>query len=157
MTPQKRDHMRSISKLALRLVVCIAAVLAVTVVLYVVSFRDRPFAAGLFFIFLVLIVSAVWGLRYAIFISFLAALAFSWLALPLGRFHISDPRDIFALVAFLFAGILTSYLSDRARKEAMNANQRRAEAVAAQQRFTDLVNSVEGMVWEADAETLVFS
>src|SRR5207247_8725745 len=33
----------------------------------------------------------------------------------------------------------------------------RAEAEAAQQRFRDLVNSVEGIVWEADAETFVFS
>src|SRR5439155_5952330 len=31
------------------------------------------------------------------------------------------------------------------------------EALAAQQRFRDLVNSVEGIVWEADAETFVFS
>jgi PAS domain S-box-containing protein len=30
-------------------------------------------------------------------------------------------------------------------------------ALAAQQRFRDLVNSVEGIVWEADAETFVFS
>jgi two-component system sensor histidine kinase/response regulator len=33
----------------------------------------------------------------------------------------------------------------------------RAEAVAAQHRFRDLVNSVEGIVWEADAETFAFS
>src|ERR1700694_1839596 len=32
-----------------------------------------------------------------------------------------------------------------------------AEAVAAQQRFRDLVNSVEGIVWEADGPTLQFS
>jgi PAS domain S-box-containing protein len=32
-----------------------------------------------------------------------------------------------------------------------------AEAVAAQQRFRDLVNSVEGIVWEADAQTFAFS
>jgi PAS domain S-box-containing protein len=32
-----------------------------------------------------------------------------------------------------------------------------AEAVAAKNRFRDLVNSVEGIVWEADAETFVFS
>ena len=149
--------MRPIAKHFLRIVNCIAAVLAITAVLYVVSFRDRPFTAALFFLFLVLIVSAVWGLRYAIFVSFLAALGFTWLSPPLGRFEIEDPRDIFALVAFLFTGILTSYLSDRARKEALNANQRRAEAVAAQQRFADLVNSVEGIVWEADAETFAFS
>jgi PAS domain S-box-containing protein len=61
------------------------------------------------------------------------------------------------LVAFLVIGITTSRLSDRARREALNANQRRAEAVAAQQRFADLVNSVEGIVWEADAQTFAFS
>jgi PAS domain S-box-containing protein len=32
-----------------------------------------------------------------------------------------------------------------------------AEAVAVQQRFRDLVNELEGIVWEADAETFVFS
>jgi PAS domain S-box-containing protein len=149
--------MRPIAKYFLRIVICIAAVLAITAVPYVVSFRDRPFTVALFFLFLVLIVSAVWGLRYAIFVSFLAALGFAWLSPPVGRFEIDDPRDIFALVAFLFTGILTSYLSDRARREALNANQRRAEAVAAQQRFADLVNSVEGIVWEADAETFAFS
>jgi PAS domain S-box-containing protein len=31
------------------------------------------------------------------------------------------------------------------------------EALAAQRRFRDLVNSVDGIVWEADAETFVFS
>lgn len=32
----------------------------------------------------------------------------------------------------------------------------RAEAVAAQQRFRDLVNSLEGIVWEADAQRFQF-
>jgi PAS domain S-box-containing protein len=32
-----------------------------------------------------------------------------------------------------------------------------AKAVAAQQRFRDLVNTLEGIVWEADAETFAFS
>jgi PAS domain S-box-containing protein len=39
----------------------------------------------------------------------------------------------------------------------MRAQAAHAEAIAAQQRFADLVNSVEGIVWEADAETFVFS
>jgi PAS domain S-box-containing protein len=37
------------------------------------------------------------------------------------------------------------------------ANKGRAQAVAEQQRFSDLVNSIEGIVWEADASTFVFS
>jgi ABC-type multidrug transport system fused ATPase/permease subunit len=32
-----------------------------------------------------------------------------------------------------------------------------SEAIAAQERFRDLVNSVEGVVWEDDAETFTFS
>jgi PAS domain-containing protein len=44
-------------------------------------------------------------------------------------------------------------------RERLLANERAAlaEAVAAQQRFRDLVNSVEGIVWEADPATFHFS
>src|SRR5215470_15031994 len=111
----QRDH---IGKPILRLVVCIAVVFAVSAALYAVPFNRRPLSAALSFLFVVLIASAAWGFRYALFVSFLSA---------------------------------------RARREALNANQRRAEAVAAHQRFRDLVNSVEGIVWEADAYSFVFS
>src|SRR5215469_3751735 len=150
----QRDH---IGKPILRLVLCIAVVFAVSAALYAVPFNRRPLSAALRFLFVVLIASAAWGFRYALFVSFLAALGFSWLLPPVGRFWLSDPRDVYVLVAFLVIGITTSHLSDRARREALNANQRRAEAVAAHQRFRDLVNSVEGIVWEADAYSFVFS
>src|SRR5215469_12506600 len=150
----QRDH---IGKPILRLVLCIAVVFAVSAALYAVPFNRRPLSAALSFLFVVLIASAAWGFRYALFVSFLAALGFSWLLPPVGRFWLSDPRDVYVLVAFLVIGITTSHLSDRARREALNANQRRAEAVAAHQRFRDLVNSVEGIVWEADAYSFVFS
>ena len=140
-----------------RFVVCTAVVFALTVVLHAVPLHRRPLIAALIFLFAVQLISAVWGFRYALFVSLLAALGFSWLLSPVGRFWLSDSRDVFALVAFLVIGITTSRLSDRARREALNADQRRAEAVAAQQRFADLVNSVEGIVWEADARTCVFS
>jgi PAS domain S-box-containing protein len=118
---------------------------------------DRPLTAALTFLFVVLIVSAIWGFRYAVLVSFFGALGFSWLVPPVGSFKLTEPRDIFALVAFLVIGITSSHLSDRARKEALNAEQRRVQAVAAEQRFRDLVDSVEGIVWEADAETFAFS
>jgi PAS domain S-box-containing protein len=141
----------------LRVVVCSAAVVAVTSLLVTVRSGDRPLTAALTFLFVVLIVSTIWGFRYAVLVSFLAALGFSWLVPPVGSLKISETRDIFALVAFLVIGITSSHLSDRARKEALNAEQRRVQAVAAEQRFRDLVNSVEGIVWEADAETFAFS
>ena len=58
---------------------------------------------------------------------------------------------------------LRSEIAERARAHAereqllMREQAAHAEAIAAQQRFADLVNSVEGIVWEADAETFVFS
>lgn len=146
-----------IGKPILRLVVCVAAVFVVTAALYAVPLERRPLTAALTFLFVVLIVSASWGLGYSLFVSFVAALGFSWLLPPVGRFWLSDPRDVYVLTAMLVIGITTSVLSDRARREALNANQRRAEAFAAHQRFRDLVNSVEGIVWEADAQSFVFS
>ena len=156
-TPVNTLRWARVEKPIFRVVVCIAAVFVVTAMLYAVPLSRRPLTAALSFLFVVLIVAAVWGFRYALFVSFLGALGFSWLLPPVGRFWLSDSRDVFVLAAFLVIGIITSRLSDRARREALNANERRAEAVAAQRRFADLVNSVESIVWEADAQTFAFS
>jgi uncharacterized membrane protein YhaH (DUF805 family) len=74
----------------LRLLICIAAVFVVTALLYTVSLRDRSLSAVLIFLVLVLIVSRLWGFRYALLVSLLAALGFSWLLPPVGRFWLSD-------------------------------------------------------------------
>ena len=144
---------RRVGNALLRLSLCAGAVVAAAAVLYGLRLRDRPLSAALVFVLLVLAVSALWGVRYALFTSLATAVAFVWLAPPVGI----DSRDVFALVAFLVVGTIGSYLSDRARKEAVEAHQRHAEALAAQQRFADLVDSVEGVVWEAHANTLAFS
>ena len=147
-----------ILKTTARIVICIVAVVAVVAVLNVLPLESRRLVpAALILLLGVLIASAVWGFRYALFTSFIAALGFNWLTPPVGRFWITDSRDLVALVVFVAVGIIGSRLSERARRAAVNANERRAEAMAAQERFRDLVNSVEGIVWEADAETFEFS
>ena len=148
---QERERRRTsrwshVGEPILRVVVCIAAVSVITAGLYLVPLRDRALAAALTF-FLVVIVSSVRGLRYTLFVSFLAALGFTWLLPPVGRFWLSDPHDVFGLAAFLVIGMIASHLSGRARREAEKANQRRAEAVAAHQRFENLIETVPTMVF----------
>jgi PAS domain S-box-containing protein len=137
----------AIANSILRLLICIAAVFVVTALLNTVSLRDRPLSAVLIFLFLVLIVSTAWGFHYALFVSLLAALGFSWLLPPVGRFWLSDSRDIFALAAFLVIGITTSHLSDRARREALSA--KRAEGVArrSEEGLREVIETMPAMAW----------
>ncbi|HZO42376.1 MAG TPA: PAS domain S-box protein [Methylomirabilota bacterium] len=48
-------------------------------------------------------------------------------------------------------------LEQRVAERTLELSRTTTEALATQQRFRDLVNSVEGIVWEADGETFVFS
>src|ERR1700730_15516363 len=147
------------AKIMIRLVICILAVLAITAggfAIHVQQDRLLSFALNLFLV--VVLASAIrWGTRYAILLSLVSALAFSWLIRPAGHFHVSDARVWTLLTACLVTGLVAGQLSDRARRQAINGNQVRAEAMAAHRRFADLVNSVEGIVWEADAESFAFS
>lgn len=143
---------------ALRLVICVLVVFAVVAALYMLHLSDRIFAAALNFFLLAVLVAAVgWGASYAVLLSFLAALGFSWLVPPVGHFHVADTRVWALLGACLVTGITASHMADRLRRAVLEANRGRAEAIAERQRFADLVNSVEGIVWEADAESFKFS
>jgi two-component system, OmpR family, sensor histidine kinase KdpD len=84
--------------------------------------------AGFAFLLAVLVVSAAWGLRCAIFLSILATLAYNFFFLPpFGTFTIADPQNWIALFTFLLTAIIASQLSERARRETLNATSRRRE------------------------------
>lgn len=84
--------------------------------------------AGFAFLLAVLGVSATWGLRCAIFLSVIATLTYNFFFLPpIGTFTIADPQNWIALFTFLLTAIIASQLSERARREAVNANNRRRE------------------------------
>jgi len=114
-------------KIAVRLIVCIALVSAV-----VFAYRQHasisPTTVALTFLIVVLIVSAFWGLAYSVFLSIVSTLALNYFFLPpVGAFVIADPQNWFALFTFLVTAIIASQLSERARREALQANQRRKE------------------------------
>jgi two-component system sensor histidine kinase KdpD len=112
---------------ALRWVVCIVIV-AVVVATYRYINVLNPTTVALTFLLAVLVVSAFWGLRYSIFLAILATLAFNYYFLPpYGTFTVADPQNWIALVAFLVTALIASQLSEKARRQALAATQRRKE------------------------------
>jgi two-component system, OmpR family, sensor histidine kinase KdpD len=107
------------------------ACIAIVVVIVIVFRRMvpvNPTTVALVFLVAVLIVSAFWGLQYSVFVAILATLAFNYYFLPpYGTLTISDPQNWIALVAFLATALIASELSEKARRQALVANQRRKE------------------------------
>jgi PAS domain S-box-containing protein len=126
-----------------RTTICTVTVVVVTAALFAAPIRDRATTAALIFLFFVLSISVSWGFRYAVFVSLLAALGFSWLLARTGVLWPDDPHDLLTVVLFLVIGIITSHLLDRVRKQALLAKQReqalrRSEAYLAEgQRLTN--------------------
>lgn len=88
----------------------------------------NPTTVGFTFLLAILVVSAAWGLRYAIFMAILATMAYNYFFLPpILRFTIADPQNWVALFTFLLTAIIASQLSERARRESVQSNQRRRE------------------------------
>ena len=88
----------------------------------------NPATVGFTLLLTVLLISAYWGLRYAIFAAVLGTAAYNYFFLPpLFQFTIADPQNWVALAAFLITAVIASQLSERARRNAMHANQRRRE------------------------------
>jgi len=83
---------------------------------------------ALMFLLGVLGVSASWGWREAVFMSLAATLALDYFFLPpVGALTIADPQNWIALLAFLVTAVAVSQLSERARRGARSAIERRQE------------------------------
>ena len=83
---------------------------------------------ALAFLLGVLGISAFYGLRHAVFMSFIAALAFNYYFLPpIGTLTIAAPQNWVALFAFLVTAVSASELSERARRGERTAVERRHE------------------------------
>jgi len=88
----------------------------------------NPTTLALAYLLGVLAISASWGLRQAVFMSVIATLAFNYFFLPpIGTFTIADPQNWIALFAFLVTAVTASELSERARRGARSAVERRQE------------------------------
>ena len=165
---------------ALRYGVAVACV-AVSVVV-ALSLRPLVLAAAQLLLVAVLVTGWLCGLRPALLAWALATLAFIYyFTAPFDSLRMEPaelPRvAIFAALAALLAAISAARrraedaltrtrdaLETRVRERTAELEQSNARlqtavghAVAVQHRYLDLVNSVDGIVWEADAATLQFS
>lgn len=102
-----------------------------TVAVVVFAYRQlpaNPTTVALTFLLVVLGVASRWGLTISTTTAIVATLAFNYYFLPPVRtFTIADPQNWIALLAFLISAIVASRLSERARREALNATSRRKE------------------------------
>jgi two-component system, OmpR family, sensor histidine kinase KdpD len=115
----------TLPRTVIRYVVAVSAVFLITIFFRRIHVNN-PTTVALTFLLTVLIVSTVWGLRVSVFMAVVATLAFNFYFLPpVGTFTIADPQNWVALFAFLVTAVIASQLSARARREALNANERR--------------------------------
>lgn len=105
-----------------------AVVVAAITALYFKVIHVTAATVSTTFLLAVLVISALWGLRYAVATSILATLAFNYFFLPpIGTLTIADPQNWVALFAFLMTALIASQLSERARRAAIVADRRRHE------------------------------
>lgn len=84
--------------------------------------------AGFAYLLGVLAIATSWGLAEAVVASIAAMLCFNFFFLPpIGQFTIADPQNWVALFAFLATALIASHISDRERKQALEAKARQKE------------------------------
>ncbi|MEX2262735.1 MAG: ATP-binding protein [Bryobacteraceae bacterium] len=84
--------------------------------------------AGFAYLIVVLAIATGWGLVEAVTASVTAMLCFNFFFFPpVGRLTIADPQNWVALGTFLVTALVASHLSNRAKRQAMEAKERQRE------------------------------
>ena len=132
-------------RLALRLLVSLAGVAIITDVAFTVI-PHNPTTVGFAYLLLVLLIASTWGLAEATLASVAATLAFNLFFLPpIGKLTIADPQNWVAFFSFLVTALITSRLSARVKKQALDAmdRQRDIERLYSFSRAILLIDPVE--------------
>ena len=148
---------RQLKAVIYRYAVAMAAIAAIVAVYR--HLPVNPTTVALTFLLLVLVVASRWGLSLAITTAVAATLAFNYYFLPpIHTFTIADTQNWVALLAFLVTATIASRLSERARREALNATRRRKEVeklyslsqqLLATDNVMELLNTIPEFVREA--------
>jgi two-component system, OmpR family, sensor histidine kinase KdpD len=138
--PNRSWRLRQVAALLLSL----GAVALVSGAIFALEPVAPVLSLGVLYLFAVLPVAAIWGLRFAVPVSIVSMLAFNYLFLPPKHtFRLADSENWVALAVYLVTGITVSALAARARRRATEAEQRRREATLAAEVSAILLESRE--------------
>jgi two-component system, OmpR family, sensor histidine kinase KdpD len=119
--------MRALTERFTRLLMSFCGVAIVTFI----GYRVIPVNAtteGFAYLLLILVIASTWGFLEASLSSILATLLFNFFFLPpVGTFTIADPQNWVALFTFLATSLIASRLSEKAKRRALEASERRED------------------------------
>jgi K+-sensing histidine kinase KdpD len=117
-----------VRKQLLGYIAAVVVIVAATAALKAFGSHVNPITVALTFLLIILFVATAWGPKPAILASVLGAACFNFFFLPpLGTFHIADPENWIALLAFLITAVTVGQLSSRAKLRADEATEARQE------------------------------
>jgi two-component system, OmpR family, sensor histidine kinase KdpD len=100
-----------------RPILSLAAVAVVSIGVYALKPVAPVLSLGVLYLFAVLPVAALWGLRYALPVSVVSMLAFNWFFLPpTHTFQLHDSENWVALAVYLATAVIVSALATRGRR-----------------------------------------
>lgn len=109
-------------------IAAVIVIAAATAALTAFGTHVNPTTVALTFLLIILFVATAWGPKPAVLASLLGVACFNFFFLPpVGTFHIADPQNWVALLAFLATAITAGQLSSRAKQRADEATVARQE------------------------------
>ena len=117
--------MRPSSSIWAGLATMIAAIAAITGMIFVLRGHVPVVSTGVLYLLAVLLVSSYWGFWMGALTSVLSAAAFNWFHLPpTGQFTLADSENWLGIGVYLVAALVASSLADAARRRAEEAERR---------------------------------
>src|SRR5450432_267004 len=106
----------------------VVVLVVVTLAIALLKLFVPVLSLGVLYVFAVLPIAVAFGLIYAGLVSVASMLAFNWFFLPpVHTFTLADSRNWFALAVYLVTAVVVSGLATRARRRAVEAEQREVE------------------------------
>ncbi len=122
-------------------VASVAAVAVVTGAVFLFRGIVPVLSLGVLYVFAVLPVAVVWGLRFSLPVAVGSMLAFNFFFLPpVHTLTLTDSENWFALAVYSGTAIVVSELASRSRRRTIEAEQRRREAALLADIATDLLH-----------------